>query len=139
MGTLDQRRCLAADRGSEPYPAALKRVVVDTFVWEAGFAIETARSSADRGDISYVVGCLFRSVSCLVQVLFALNERYLINEKGAVVATDGLTLTVPRFKAAVEEILGCPGKAPAELRESLDRLEGTVTAVRRLLDDAGQK
>ncbi len=119
-----------------PYPAALGSAIVDRFLWEAGFAFETARSSAERGDVSYVAGCLFRSVNCLVQVLFALNERYLINEKGAVVAAERLPLHVPGFRAAVEEILGRPGRSPEELRASLQRLEGMMTAVRTLISSS---
>jgi predicted nucleotidyltransferase len=112
-----------------PYPPALQQAIVDRFLWEAGFALETARSSADRGDVSYVAGCLFRCVSCLVQVLFALNERYLINEKGALAIVERLPLQPLDFTATVHNILGHPGTRPCELGESLQRMEGMVKAV----------
>lgn len=118
-----------------PYPAALKQAISDRFLWEAGFALETARSSANRGDATYVAGCLFRAVNCLTQVLFALNERYLINEKGAVVAAEGLTLRVPEFKITIEQILGRPGTSPTELREGLQCMDGVVIAVRNLVTE----
>jgi len=120
-----------------PYPHPMKNAIVDRFLWEASLVLETARLSAGNGDSSYVSGCLFRSVSCLSQVLFALNERYLINEKGAVAAADRFPLRVPEVRAAAEEVLSHPGRRPAELRESLRRMEDVVMAVRTLAMDAG--
>lgn len=127
---VDPEGAIAALKSrTTPYPAALQRAVIDKFLWEAGFALETARSSAERGDVPYVAGCLFRAVCCLTQVLFARNERYLLNEKGAVAATVCLPLTVPEFRATVEEVLGQPGRGPEELRASLQRLEALLRAV----------
>jgi predicted nucleotidyltransferase len=119
-----------------PYPAALQQAIVEKFLWEAGFALATARSSGERGDVSYVAGCLFRCVSCLVQVLFALNERYLINEKGALAIVERFPVWPPDFTAIVEDILGRPGTSPSELRESLQRMEGMVEAVRCLTGES---
>lgn len=36
-----------------------------------------------RGEQTHVAGCVCRALCCIGQVLFALNRRYLINEKGA--------------------------------------------------------
>jgi predicted nucleotidyltransferase len=129
----DPRETIAALKAlTSPYPAALKQAIANQFLWEAGFALETAQSSADRSDVSYTIGCLFRSASCLVQVLFALNERYLINEKQSAVVADGFTLGVPGFRVTVEEILGRPGVSPAELRGSLRRMAEITEIVRSL-------
>jgi predicted nucleotidyltransferase len=145
MGEIDhcvplsdpQGEIASLKRRSRPYPAVLKRAIVDRFSWEAGFALETARSSAERGDVSYVNGCLFRSASCLVQVLCALNEHYLINEKQSLTLVDDFPLGVPRFKATVEEILGHPGTSPADLRESLRRMDEITASVRTLVIESG--
>ncbi len=48
-----------------------------------------AEDNVDKDDIYYVCGHCFRSISCLNQVLFALNEEYCINEKKAVKMIDG--------------------------------------------------
>ena len=66
---------------TDPYPPALQRAVMDKFTWEARFSLDTARKSAARGDAEYVAGCCFRSAACLMQTLFALNRRYLLNER----------------------------------------------------------
>ncbi|MCC6170187.1 MAG: nucleotidyltransferase domain-containing protein, partial [Caldilineaceae bacterium] len=79
-----------------PYPPALQRALLDRFIWEMSFALETARKPAARGDVAYVAGCAFRCVACLMQVLFALNRQYLLNEKGAVLRADSLSLRPPR-------------------------------------------
>ncbi len=144
MGEIDQ--CLplydpddeiATLKGlTTPYPAALKHAIVDRFLWEASFALATARSPANRGDVFYVAGCLFRAAGCLGQVLFAINERYLTNEKGAVAVADRLPVRIPDFRVRVESILGRSGTNPAALGESLQRMEDIVTAVRGLATEA---
>jgi hypothetical protein len=59
------------------YPPRLKRALIRGQLWEVRFALDTCRKPAARGDAIYVTGCLFRRAACMVQVLFALNERYL--------------------------------------------------------------
>ncbi|SFS57768.1 protein of unknown function [Paenibacillus sp. BC26] len=81
QGRIEQLKSLC-----HPYPDALQRAVADTFMWEAGFSIANAHKGVKRGDVSYVAGHLFRTVSCTAQVLFALNRTYMLNEKGAVAA-----------------------------------------------------
>lgn len=71
-----------------PYPPALKAALIQG-LWEAGFSLENARKPAARGDVAHVAGYLYRAVAMMTQALFAVNETYCINEKGAlrVVAT----------------------------------------------------
>jgi len=57
-----------------------------------------------------VVGCLFRCAACLVQVLYALNERYFVNEKGSARAADSF----PFHPAGFGEILDRPGPAQGQ-------------------------
>lgn len=61
---------------------------MDKYLWEAYFSLEIARKPAARGEVSYVSGCLYRGVACMVQALFATNEHYFVNEKGSVQAVD---------------------------------------------------
>src|SRR5260370_20965784 len=94
LGTL-----AALQRHTPPYPAALARALRERFEWEADFALANARKSLDRGDVSYLAGCAFRAIACLCQTLFALNGVYLLNEKGAVAAADGVALAPSCFAA----------------------------------------
>ena len=114
------------------YPPRLKRALIRGQLWEARFALDTCRKSAVRGDTFYVTGCLFRCAACMVQVLFALNERYLINEKGSVEAADFLPLHPANFKETVNSVLGRPGEHPEQLQTSVERLENLLAAVERL-------
>ena len=75
-----------------PYPAKLKQATIDKFAWEISFSLVVAQKAVARGDIAYAAGCCFRSVACMNQVLFALNEVYLLNEKCAVALANGFTL-----------------------------------------------
>lgn len=86
----DPVRSLAALQArTMPYPPMLAAALRKGFEWEASFALANARKSLDRGDVSYLAGCVFRAVACLCQTLFALNGVYLLNEKDAVAAVDG--------------------------------------------------
>ena len=127
----DPAGALAARRArTTPYPAALRRTIVRRFAWEAGFAVDTAAGAAARGDLFYVSGGAFRSVACLVQVLFALHGRWFLNEKGAVAEAAGLPEAPPGFAAEVDAALGSLRPDPGSLRGALERLAGLVAAVR---------
>ena len=117
------------------YPSALKQALIRTQLWEARFALETSRKPAARGDIAYVAGCLFRSAACMTQALFALNERYLINEKGAVGMTSTLPVRPDGFGETVESLLAHPGLVPRELQSSVARLEVLLQVVEELCAD----
>ena len=110
----------------------MKLVLVEKYLWEAHFALETSRKSAGRGDVFYVSGCAFRCVACLVQVLFALNERYFVNEKRSVKAVSGFPSRPSDFEEIVEDVLGEIGVGPSRLKESVERLWVLVDEVRTL-------
>ena len=119
-------------RLADPYPPQLKRALVQSHLWEAGFALETCRKSAARGDPFYVAGCLFRSAACLVQTLFALNERYVMNEKGSVEAAGSLPVAPPDFADTIGSVLARPGERPDQLQASVKRSENLLEAVKVL-------
>jgi len=77
-----------------PYPEKLREALIRRFQGEILFSIENAQTAVPGGDQTYIAGCAFRSLACAAQVLFALNRRYLINEKGAVAAAAQLPLIV---------------------------------------------
>jgi Nucleotidyltransferase domain len=87
-----------------PYPEALREALIRRFQWEILFSIENARTALPKGDETYVAGCAFRSLACAAQVLFAVNRRYLINEKGALAGAARLPLTVANLTERVKSI-----------------------------------
>ncbi len=70
-----------------------------------------------------------------MQTLHALNERYPINEKGALGAVDALALRPDGFVETASAVLSCPGDSPDRLRESLENLEHLVGEARALCAD----
>ena len=77
-----------------PYPDKLREALIRRFQFETLFSIDNGRTALASGEQNYVAGCAFRSLSCAAQVLFALNRRYLINEKGSIAAAARLPLTI---------------------------------------------
>ena len=87
-----------------PYPEALRETLIRRFQWEILFSIENARTALPKGDETYIAGCAFRSLACAAQVLFAVNRRYVINEKGAHAGAARLPLTVANLTERVKSV-----------------------------------
>jgi hypothetical protein len=103
-----------------PYPPRLRRALF-AGLWEARFLVEAAARAAQRGDTHFVAGSAFRSVVCMVQALFALNERYWLHEKGSIASIDELDTKPEHFGDRVRTVLGGLGNEPSELTASLHR------------------
>jgi len=115
-----------------PYPQALRRTLILRFQWEILFSIENAELAAARNERTHVAGCVYRSLACIAQVLFAQNERYLINEKGALQEAAFLPLTIPHLAQQADEIwqlIGAGAFEPAckALREIDQQLKQLTT------------
>lgn len=108
-----------------PYPHPLREALIRRFQWEILFGIENAELAAARAERTHVTGSLYRSLACTAQVLFALNERYLINEKGALQESALLPLTIPNLVEQANEVwrlIGGGALAPAcEVTRTIDR------------------
>ena len=71
----------ALKRRAEVYPKPLKKAILDYFGFEMGFSCSFAENYAHIGDPCYIAGHVFRSLSAMHQAIFALNEKWLLNEK----------------------------------------------------------
>jgi hypothetical protein len=109
-------RALAAS--TTPYPTALQKAIVEAFLWEADFALATTEKSAARGDVYHATGSFFRSVACMVQVLYAVNARYFVNEKRSVEAVRSFTRRPAGFEETVAAAFS-GSRLPAETLRSL--------------------
>ena len=78
-----------------PYPKPLRDALIRRFRWEILFSVENAELAALREDQIHVAGCAYRALTCVAQVLFALNGEYLINEKAALQQAAEFPLTIP--------------------------------------------
>lgn len=112
-----------------PYPAKMKKAIVEYFLFEAGFSLMFAEANAAKDDVYYVYGHLIRAVSCLNQVLFALNEQYCINEKKAVRMAAAFPLAPADYKEKVDVIF-LDGQR--DLLLSCTRLKSLLDEIRQL-------
>jgi len=119
-----------------PYPPKLKETLVKTFLWQANFDLLIARKSAHRGESYYVAGCSFECASDLIQVVYALNERYFINQKGSLEEASSFPLLPEGFAETISEVMARPGRTPGELEGSLERLQRLTLELETLTKEA---
>jgi hypothetical protein len=89
---------------TQPYPRALRDALIRRFEWEILFAIENGELAASSGEQTHIAGCAHRALACIGQVLFALNERYLINEKGALPEAARFPLTIANLTGSAADV-----------------------------------
>jgi hypothetical protein len=112
------------------YPEALRRAVVQDYLWAAEFGLAAfARKFAARGDPYGTAACLTRAVNQLLLALFALNRRYLINDKTALVEAAEFERMPRTFGSRIQTIFADLGDSPA-------RLADAVEAVQELLQES---
>jgi predicted nucleotidyltransferase len=114
------------------YPPRLREFLIQSFSWQAEFAITIAEKSAKRGETYYVAGCLFQSAACLVQVLFALNKQFFLNEKGSVDLVETFELKPQDFASRVHTALENVGHTTKELEGRLEQFEKLAEETRDL-------
>ncbi len=110
-----------------PYPPPLQAALIRR-LWEAGFSLDNAHKPAARGDVVQVAGLTYRAVAVMVQALFALNERYCINEKGAAAQVNSFPLHPSEFYSRVTAALG----ALANRSQSVAALEAVFAETQAL-------
>ena len=110
-------------RKIDPYPDALRKALLQKFAWEIEFSLQIARKGAERSDVTYVAGCCFRSVMCMLQVLFALNKTHWLNEKGAVAAVNSFTRKPEGLQSRINEIFQLLEANPRSMQSALLKLE----------------
>ncbi|MBN3877558.1 nucleotidyltransferase domain-containing protein [Nostoc sp. JL23] len=108
---------------TKPYPVGLKQAIIDTFAWEISFSLVVASKAIARDDVVYAAGCCFRSVACMNQVLFALNEDYLLNEKGAVAIASTFAICPIDYQQRVEQAFALLAASSKSITEAIAILE----------------
>jgi Nucleotidyltransferase domain len=116
---------------TSPYPTALRAALIKCFQWEILFAIENAETAAARREQTHVAGCAYQAFACLAQVLYALNGRYLINEKGALPEAAQFPLTISDLSERVAEVWRSIGNK--ELKAALASLRSIERDLKALL------
>ena len=116
---------------TSPYPEELRRRVVTEDLWRAEFTVANARKPAFRDDAFTTMGCLTRAAALLVQVLFALNRTWFVNDKGSLDEADAFDRRPPGFGESVVAVLtGAMG-----LVERVEAMSELCAAVARYASD----
>jgi len=105
------------------YPSTLREALIRKHLFDAGFELMIARGPAARNDVMYVAGCLFRAVGFITLTLYAINQRYFINEKGALDETREFPLKPNGLHDELTAVLANIGSDPPALSDSLARAE----------------
>jgi predicted nucleotidyltransferase len=101
----DPRNVIADLRATTtPYPERLRKALIGRFRWEILFSIENGEIAARRNEQTHIAGCVYRALCCVAQVLFALNGRYLIHEKGALPEASQFPLAISGLSERVSDI-----------------------------------
>ncbi|MGO4697466.1 nucleotidyltransferase domain-containing protein [Paenibacillus sp. 2TAB26] len=111
---------------TSPYSHVLQKAVIQKFLWEANFSLENGKKGIYKNDLSYFAGCCFRSVSCLNQVLFALNETYWMNEKGAAAIVDTFSMVPSNYSHRINKIFTLVTEEQAGLEKALSLLHDLI-------------
>src|SRR5690625_4120742 len=119
---------------TNPYPQVIKEAIIGYFSFEASFSMMFAKENIDKDDLSYVVGHCYRTISCLNQVLFALNEEYCINEKKAVRMIEGFKNRPENYKKRIDNIFGLISANEDNAREAVNMLQELISDTENLLN-----
>lgn len=114
---------------TRPYPPKLKKAIISFFTFEAGFSSMFAAHNAAKGDSYYVAAHIVRSVSCLNQILFALNEEYCINEKKSVQMITRFKKAPVDYKQQIDEIISLTGIDTIAACQKLEQLVTETTNI----------
>lgn len=66
----------------DTFPRNYKKAVIERFLWECEFSMQCGTKAISKGDVLYAAGSIFQCAISLLQVLYAMNEMYMLNEKG---------------------------------------------------------
>jgi hypothetical protein len=114
------------------YPEKLRAAAVTKHLFDAEFEISIASKPAARADVMYVAGCLFRAAGFMTIVLYAMNRRFFLNEKGAFAESRGFAIKPTRFHDTVASVLGRVGATSADLSASVLSFQGLAAELRQL-------
>jgi predicted nucleotidyltransferase len=131
-GTVARFKLLVSE-----YPEKFRTAAARKHLFDAEFEIMIAAKPAERIDVMYVAGCLFRAAGFMTLVLYALNRRFYLNEKGAFAESRGFAIKPARFHDTVASVLGNVGTSRVELAASVDSFQSLAAEMRQLATAEG--
>ena len=114
---------------AEIYPGALKKSLINFFIFEAEFSLMFVKANAGAEDKYYIAGHVFRIISCLNQVLFACNNAYCINEKKAIKLLETFEYKPKKYAERVNHIFEVLGLSLFECYDMTEKLYKEVKKI----------
>ncbi|WP_437272770.1 nucleotidyltransferase domain-containing protein (plasmid) [Staphylococcus succinus] len=115
-----------------PYPPKVKQSITQFFAFEASFSFMFIEDNINKNDISYIMGHLFRCISCLNQVIFAKNEIYCINEKKSVAMINEFPIKPKNYKNRIDNIVSSLSMDEYKTKQSIEELRKIIEETNRL-------
>src|SRR5699024_4645697 len=109
-----------------PYPPKVKQSITQFFAFEASFSFMFIEDNINKNDISYIMGHLFRCISCLNQVIFAKNEIYCINEKKSVAMINEFPIKPKNYKNRIDNIVSSLSMDEYKTKQSIEELRKII-------------
>ena len=135
---FDRRRQVARlKRLVARYPEKLRHAIARKHLFDAAFELAIADKPALRGDVMYVTGCLFRAASFMTLVAYAMNRRWLINEKGALAGLSTMPSRPRAMEATLARVLANPGRTADQLERSIGAMKSLCGRFRALAARGG--
>lgn len=119
---------------TKPYPEKLKNAIIGYFLFEASFSLMFAKDNVEKDDLSYVAGHIYRTISCLNQVLFAMNEEYCINEKKVVRMITSFDIKPQDYKERIDQVIEHLSLNNEQTRRGIEILETLFNETNMLLN-----
>src|SRR5262249_45397742 len=118
-----EARLEALKRRGGDYPEALRQAVVQDYLWAAELRLAAfAPKFSGRFGAYGPAACLARVVNQLLLVLFALNRRYMMDDKTALAEVAEFERVPREFGPRVQRTLGDLGSTPAELAAAVENI-----------------
>lgn len=103
------------------YPESLRRAVVQDYLWQAELGLAAfAPKFANRAGAYGTAACLARAVNQLLLVLFALNRKYMMDDKTALAEAAEFERAPREFGFRVQQTLARLGASPEELGAAVE-------------------
>ena len=103
------------------YPEAFRQAVIEDYLWQAELGLTAfAPKFAGRSGAYGTAACLARAVNQLLLVLFALNRKYLMDDKTALAEVAEFKRVPREFGRRVQQALEHLGGIPEELSAAVE-------------------
>lgn len=117
------------------YPEALRQAVVQDYLWQVELGLTAfAPKFAGRSGAYGTAACLARAVNQLLLVLFALNRKYLMDDKTALAEVAEFERVPREFGRRVQQTLGHLGGSPEELGAAVESVAQLFRETVELMD-----